>query len=59
MKTNGKHRSTQDLIERYGMTQAEAHYIPDTLCQKCGKEYRASDSSFCKNCQKEGERNSY
>ena len=52
MRTNGKHRSTQDLIERYGMTQDESHYIPDTLCQEGGKEYPAPGSSFCEKCQK-------
>jgi len=56
MTINGKQYSAQKLIERYGMTDEEAHYIPDTLCQTCGNSYPLPGSRYCEKCQKAGER---
>ena len=46
----------QEKIDKYGMTDEEAHYIPDTLCQQCGKKHPLPGLKHCKSCQEEGER---
>ena len=43
----------QEKVDRYGMTDEEAHYIPDTLCQQCGCSYRQEGKSICKECERE------
>ena len=48
-----KQRPPEELAERYGFTEDELHYIPDTLCQQCGVTYAQENKSICLQCENE------